>query len=188
VLNNGTITALFIVHAGMGAEKLHPSLSGNHIWSHKWEMKKPKQVASSGLKAVTYLMVPQQALLGVCAHELGHLAFQWDDFYDPNYNEDQEYWDGNGMWDLMASGSFAGRELRPVHPVSLHKLQHGWLEVEKNNKTRLNVTLEPTVHSNGKVLKIKEPGYDNNQYLFLENRVKEKLMVHTWRRIVGLAS
>ncbi|WP_458117995.1 M6 family metalloprotease domain-containing protein [Bacillus sp. PK6-026] len=172
-LRNGTVTALFIVHAGQGAEKLHPSLSGDQIWSHKWNMEKPKEVAP-GLKTVTYLMVPQEALLGVCAHELGHLAFQWDDFYDPNYDEDQDYWDGNGMWDLMASGSYAGRELYPVHPAGLHKLQHGWVSVEKINETRKEILLKPVTHTDGKVLKITSPGYKRNQYLILENRCREK--------------
>ncbi|WHX50991.1 M6 family metalloprotease domain-containing protein [Paenibacillus woosongensis] len=172
-LDNGTITALFIVHAGRGAEKILPPLSGNHIWSHKWQMVKPKEVAP-GLTAVTYLMVPQEALLGVCAHELGHLAFQWDDFYDPNYDADGDYWDGNGMWDVMASGSYAGREMRPVHPAGLHKLQHGWIEGEKIHQSRSGLTLLPVTSAEGKVIKIKGPGYTSNQYLLLENRIREK--------------
>ncbi|MFS2246095.1 M6 family metalloprotease domain-containing protein [Bacillus sp. A31] len=169
----GTITALFIVHAGQGAEKLNPNISGNHIWSHKWQMKNPQLVAP-GLTAVTYLMVPQDALLGVCAHELGHLAFQWDDFYDPNYDSDGDYWDGNGIWDLMASGSYAGRELCPVHPAGLHKLQHGWVKVKEINKSEEGLTLEPITRSDGEIVKIKGPGYTKDQYLLLENRIKEK--------------
>lgn len=93
ILGEGTITALFLVHAGRGAEYLHPSIRGDHIWSHKWDMVRPKEVAPD-LWAVTYLAVPQEAKLGVCAHELGHLAFQWQDFYDPNHNEDGDEWDG----------------------------------------------------------------------------------------------
>jgi len=173
IFGNGTVTALFIVHAGRGAEKLLPPLRDNHIWSHKWNMKNPKKVGSE-LFATTYLMVPQEALLGVCAHELGHLAFQWQDFYDSNYDEDGDYWDGNGMWDLMASGSYAGREMRPVHPAGLHKSQHGWIEVEKINKTSTNIILEPVTRPGGKILKIKSSRYEDHQYLILENRAKEK--------------
>ena len=44
VLKNGTITALFIVHAGQGTEELAPPLRGNHIWSHKWTMRNPQAV------------------------------------------------------------------------------------------------------------------------------------------------
>ncbi|MGC2882018.1 M6 family metalloprotease domain-containing protein [Bacillus subtilis] len=175
-LNDGTVTALFIVHAGQGAEKLNPNISGNHIWSHKWQMKKPQTVAP-GLQAVTYLMVPQEALLGVCAHELGHLAFQWDDFYDPN-NSDGDNWDGNGMWDLMASGSYAGRELRPVHPAGLHKSQHGWVEVITINESTEGITLDPLTRANGNLVKIRGLRYTKDQYLLLENRCKEKYDSH----------
>ncbi|MGM1048856.1 MAG: M6 family metalloprotease domain-containing protein [Bacillota bacterium] len=172
-LGNNEITALFIVHAGLGAEKLNPPLRGKHIWSHKWVMRNPIEV-SPNLYASTYLMVPQDAKLGVCAHELGHLAFQWQDFYDPNYDEDGDYWDGTGMWDLMASGSYAGDEVRPIHPAGLHKSQHGWIEVEKISQSTNNVVLEPVTRSDGKVLKISGPGYKESQYLLLENRIKDK--------------
>lgn len=172
VLSNGTVTALFIVHAGRGAEKLVPPLQGNHIWSHKWNMKQPKKVASD-LWVVTYLMVPQEALLGVCAHELGHLAFQWQDFYDPNYGSDGDHWDGNGNWDLMASGSYAGGELRPVHPAGLHKKQHKWIEVEEIDRTRENVILKPITDTQGKVIEVRSKNYQKDQYLLLEYRAKQ---------------
>lgn len=171
-LGNGTITALFIVHSGRGAEKLAPRISGDHIWSHKWDMVRPKQVVRD-LWAITYLMVPQEALLGVCAHELGHLAFQWQDFYDPNYYKDGDYWDGNGIWDLMAGGSYAGREMRPVHPAGLHKLQHGWIESETIDNSRERVVLKPITNDDGKVLKIRSDRYQTDQYLLLENRAKK---------------
>ncbi|WP_336783509.1 M6 family metalloprotease domain-containing protein [Paenibacillus illinoisensis] len=172
-LGNHEITALFIVHAGLGAEKLNPSLRGNHIWSHKWVTRNPIEV-SPNLYASTYLMVPQDAKLGVCAHELGHLAFQWQDFYDPNYDEDGDHWDGTGMWDLMASGSYAGSEVRPIHPAGLHKSQHGWVEVEEFSQSSNEVVLPPVTGPEGKVLKIYGPGYTKGQYLLLENRIKDK--------------
>jgi len=171
-LDNGTVTALFIVHAGRGAEKLHPAIRGNHIWSHKWNMVHPQEVATD-LWTVTYLMVPQEAHLGVCAHELGHLAFQWQDFYDPNYDDDGDEWDGNGMWDLMAGGSYAGQELRPVHPAGLHKLQHGWIEAEEIDSSRKSVVLAPVNRNGSKVLKVRSPRYQDDQCLILENRARE---------------
>lgn len=173
-LGSGSVTALFIVHAGRGAEKLNPPLRGDHIWSHKWNMKVPQRV-NQDLFAATYLMVPQEALLGVCAHELGHLAFQWQDFYDANYGDDGDHWDGNGIWDLMASGSYAGDEVRPVHPAGLHKLQHGWVEVEEISTSRSNVVLTPVTQPAGKVVKIFSSRFGNDRrYLLLENRAKER--------------
>lgn len=169
---DGSVTALFIVHAGRGAEKLHPLLRGKHIWSHKWLLKHPKWVASN-LWVTTYLMVPQEALLGVCAHELGHLAFQWDDFYAPNYDDAGDLWDGNGTWDLMAGGLYAGNEMRPVHPAGLHKLQHGWIETETLAASQQNIVLKPVTHPEGKLIKICSPHYRNDRYLLLEYRFRQ---------------
>jgi immune inhibitor A len=172
LFDDHTITALCIVHAGQGAEKLHPLLRGDHLWSHTWTLKHPKWVATD-LWATTYLIVPQDALLGVCAHELGHLVFQWQTFYDPNYSDDGEHWDGNGIWDLMAGGAYAGDELRPVHPAGLHKLQHGWIEVEEVRTSQHNVVLKPVTQKNGKLMKIHSPHYHDHQYLLLEYRARQ---------------
>ena len=43
------------------------------------------------LSATIYLTVPNDCKVEVCAHELRHLAFEWQDFYDPNYNNDGTY-------------------------------------------------------------------------------------------------
>ncbi|MDQ3686901.1 MAG: M6 family metalloprotease domain-containing protein [Acidobacteriota bacterium] len=178
-LGDSTITALFIIHAGRPAEKLNRYLGKKHIWSHKWVMKNPVLVSAAlELWAVTYLMVPQEATLGVCAHELGHLAFQWQDFYDPNYDEDGDHWDGNGIWDLMAGGSYAGDELRPVHPAVLHKLQHRWIEVEEISASKAGIELKPVTAQDGKVLKIVSSVFSKGQYFLLEYRAMELFDAH----------
>jgi immune inhibitor A len=170
VLQDGTITALFIIHAGLGAETLNPTIRGNHIWSHKWVMRSPIQVAPN-LHASTYLTVPNNCKIGVCAHELGHLAFQWEDFYDPNYDEDGKEWDGSGSWDLMASGSYNGNSNRPSHPAGLHKTQHNWVAVTEV-KSSGQFTLQAYTATSGNVLKVISPKYRPGQYLLLENRAK----------------
>src|SRR4029079_16470242 len=119
-LGTGTVTGLFIVHAGRGAEELDPAVSGGAIWSHKWNLRTPAMVGPP-LPAATYLTVPEDCRMGVCAHELGHLAFQWEDFYDPNGGDDGVQWAGSGRWDLMAGGSWNGDSgSRPAHPMGLH--------------------------------------------------------------------
>lgn len=170
-LSQGVITALFIVHAGRGAEVMPPALRGNEIWSHKWQLRNPINV-SAQMQAVLYLIVPNDCKVGVCAHELGHLAFQWEDFYDPNYDEDGNEWDGSGRWDLMAGGSYNGNGARPAHPAGLHKSQHGWIEIEeiRNNSS---ISLKPYSLHSGKAIKIISPNYRNKQYLLLENRHKQ---------------
>ena len=170
-LGQGAITALFLIHAGVGAEaQTDPTARANNIWSHKWAMPAPVAVAA-GLQASVYLTVPHDAKVGVCAHELGHLAFQWEDFYDPNYDRDGSEWDGSGKWDLMAGGSWNGAGARPAHPAALHKAQHGWVVVEELKSSK-SVTLEPYTKSAGKVVKVVSPTYRAGQYLLLENRKK----------------
>jgi immune inhibitor A len=170
VLNDGTITALFIIHAGLGAETLNPSIRGNHIWSHKWATQQPIAVTAN-LYASTYLTVPHDCKVGVCAHELGHLAFQWEDFYDPNYGEDGKEWDGSGSWDVMAGGSYNGNGHRPCHPAALHKSQHHWIEVTPVTSSGQHI-LQPYTPTSGQVLKLVSPKYRSGQYLLLENRAK----------------
>jgi immune inhibitor A len=166
----GMITVLFIVHAGRGAEVMPKALRKNEIWSHKWQLKTPAQLPS-GLSATTYLAVPFDCKVGVCAHELGHLAFQWQDFYDPNYDEDGIEWDGTGIWDLMAGGSYNGDGARPAHPAALHKLQHGWITATKVT-TSSSHTIKPFTAAGGRVLKVSGSAHKEGQYLLLECRAK----------------
>jgi M6 family metalloprotease-like protein len=167
-LGQGIVTALFIVHAGRGAEVMPRALQGSEIWSHKWVMQNPVQISPT-LTAAVYLVVPFDCKVGVCAHELGHLAFQWQDFYDPNYDEDGNEWDGAGLWDLMAGGSYNGGGARPAHPAGLHKLQHGWIGVTPVKHSR-NLTIRPYGPKSGRVYKIVSSAYRPGQYLILENR------------------
>jgi immune inhibitor A len=166
--NQGIITALIIVHAGRGAEVMPPALRGGEIWSHKWILRNPVNVAEN-LAATIYLIVPNDCKAGVCAHELGHLAFQWQDFYDPNYDEDGKEWDGSGLWDLMAGGSYNGNGARPAHPAALHKLQHGWIKSTVVKKSR-SITLKPYTSKYGRTYKLMSPSFKPKQYLLLENR------------------
>lgn len=168
-LGHGSITALFIVHAGRGAE-VQPTVPQQNaeIWSHKWTVRNPVQVAPN-LHATTYLVVPQDCQLGVCAHELGHLAFQWQDFYDPNYNQDGQYWDGSGTWDLMAAGSYNGGGSSPAHPAVLHKTQHDWVTTT-TVKTSSRIQVKPLGEAGGRAVKIVSPAYTKDQFLLLENR------------------
>ena len=170
-LGTGTVTGLFIVHAGRGGEELAPRDSGTAIWSHKWNLRIPLTVGED-LSAATYLTVPEDCRMGVCAHELGHLAFQWEDFYDPNGGDDGVQWAGSGRWDLMAGGSWNG-DLgnRPAHPMALHKSQHGWIEVETVT-TPGGVVLKPFTSVGGKVVKVISPAFGPSQFLLLENRLR----------------
>ena len=124
--------------------------------------------------ASIYLTVPNDCKVGVCAHELGHLAFQWEDFYDPNYDQDGSEWDGSGVWDLMAGGSWNNGGITPAHPAGLHKSQHGWVTVETLKKSK-TISLKPFTKKYGKVIKVVGTKYKPKQYLLLENRTRERI-------------
>ncbi len=166
-LDVGTVTSLILVHAGRDAAALYPPASKHEIWSHKWDLVRPIEVAS-GLWATQYLTVAHDCSVGVLAHEIGHLVFQWGDFYDDNGASDGDHWDGNGNWDLMASGAYNGNGYRPAHPAGLHKLQHGWVEV-REIETTTTVRLPP-IGRGRQVLRVRGRGYGPRQYLLLENR------------------
>lgn len=168
-LDQRSVTALFVVHAGVGAETQGGAAQRDNIWSHKWVM--PTVRVGDDLVANRYLTVPHDARLGVCAHELGHLAFQWEDFYDPNYAEDGYAWDGSGDWDLMAGGSYNGDSRSPAHPIAWHKSQHGWIELEEVRASR-RLVLDPFTPTTGKAYRIVSPYYRSQQYLVLENRTR----------------
>jgi len=177
-LGQGFVTALFIVHAGRGAESQQTvAAQKKEIWSHKWTVEQPVDVGG-GMAVTTYLVVPHNCKVGVCAHELGHLAFQWQDFYDPNYDDDGQQWDGSGSWDLMAGGSHNHGGTRPAHPAALHKLQHGWVAVQTVKKSA-SIVLRPwSVAAGSKVCLVTSPAYSAGQYLLLENRRQQGFDSH----------
>lgn len=169
-LGDGTVTALVLVHAGPGGETFRsPAAGRDHIWSHKWTLHEPVAVGDT-LLAATYMTVPEDCRMGVVAHELGHLVFQWEDFYDPNGGDDGVQWSGTGRWDLMAGGSWNG-DLgdRPAHPIGLHKTQHGWVR-ETTVTASGRVVLPPFAADGGAVAKVVAPAYGPGQFLLLENR------------------
>jgi immune inhibitor A len=166
--DDGYVTALFIIHAGRGAEIAG---SSGDVWSHKWTLPTVVNVGDD-LQVAVYLTVPEDCSLGVSAHELGHLAFEWDDFYDANYNEDHHLWAGSGNWDLMASGSYNGNSKSPAHPVGLHKMQHNWVKTQSfTSPGQYQVTLPARTE----VVKIVSPVFGRSQCLVLEGAPKNRI-------------
>ena len=167
---DGSVTALFVVHAGRGAEALSTvAAQKKAIWSHKADLNTPYRITGT-LSANNYLTVPEDCRMGVCAHELGHLAFGWDDFYDPNYAEDGSQWDGSGVWDLMAGGSWNNGGLTPAHPAGLHKSQHPWLTLQDLSASRSGVVIPPYSKTSGTAVRVKGKDFSNTQWLIIENR------------------
>lgn len=156
---NGYVDAFIVVHAGPGAE-----VTGNpdQIWSHKW-------VLDGGARAVdsthiyAYLTVPEDARIGVCCHELGHLLFGFPDLYDTDGTSE-----GIGNWCLMAAGSWGGGGDRPVHPSAWCKANQGWASVDAvTSNGNMNIQDVKASHTVHRLWKDGDPG---TEYFLVENR------------------
>jgi immune inhibitor A len=155
---NGFIDAFVVVHAGSGGEVTGDS---GDIWSHKYVL--PAPMAADGKQIYAYLTIPEDARLGVCAHELGHLLFGFPDLYDTDNSSE-----GIGNWCLMASGSWNGGGDIPAHPSAWCKLGQGWVTV--NNVTGSSTLSIQDVKTSRSVSRLWKNGAGGNEYFLLENR------------------
>ncbi len=167
VLGEKTVTALFIIHAGRGAEETGER---DDIWSHKWVIPGDISVGTN-LKIKTYLTVPEDCAVGVCAHEWGHLAARWADFYDTG-NIERQRSNGLGNYCLMAAGSWGNGGLTPTLPNGMLRMFHGWLQPQVITKTTRDIKLIPAAEG-GSVLFIQNPTtMKETQYVLVEYRRK----------------
>ena len=168
-LGEGTVTALFVIHAGEGAEV---TSERNDIWSHKWVI--PGNVAlPGGLSASAYLTVPEDCHVGVCAHEWGHLAARWADYYDTGQSATFR---SNGLGDycLMASGSWADGGLTPTLPNGMLRMFHGWTDPDVVTESTRGIAVRPAAEG-GQPVVIRNPGrLTETQYIVVEYRRRRK--------------
>jgi immune inhibitor A len=155
---NGFVDAFIVVHAGSGGEQTGDS---NDIWSHKWTLASAQ--TSDNTKVFGYLTIPEDARIGVCAHELGHLLFGFPDLYDTDDSSE-----GIGNWCLMAGGSWNGSGDTPAHPSAWCKVNQGWASVTNVNQNG-NITVND-VKSSKQVFRLWKDGTSGQEYFLLENR------------------
>jgi immune inhibitor A len=155
---NGFVDAFIVVHAGVGGEA-----SGNpgDIWSHKWTL--PRVYNADGTKIFGYLTIPEDAKIGVSAHELGHLLFGFPDLYDTDYTSE-----GVGNWCLMGGGSWNGGGDIPAHPSAWCKVNQGWASV--TNVTKGGSLKLADVKSSHDVHRLWKDGGSGAEYFLIENR------------------
>lgn len=164
-LGEQQVTALFVIHAGSGAEVTGER---NDIWSHKWVI--PAIEVAPNIAVKTYLTVPEDCQVGVCAHEWGHLAARWDDYYDTT-NIDAEKSNGLGDFCLMASGSWGGGGLTPTYPNGMLRMFHNWIDYELVNTTTKNVVLKPADDPAAGIVIVQNPNtMSAQQYVVVEYR------------------
>lgn len=170
ILNEGAITALFIVHSGRGAEE---SGSRSDIWSLKWLIPNEIKVAED-IVAKTFLTVPENCQMGVCAHEWGHLAARWADFYDTGGDKNSKS-NGLGNYCLMASGSWNNGGITPGLPNGMLRMFHEWIKPLEITETTKDIVLKPASEK-GSIVLIKNPSRmpKPQQYVFVEYRRRSK--------------
>jgi len=157
---NGYVDAFIVVHAGRGAEQTG---AATDIWSHKWVL--PAERSVDGSKVYPYLTIPEDAKIGVCAHELGHLLFGWPDLYDTDNTSE-----GIGNWCLMGAGSWGLGGDRPTHPSAWCKANQGWANVIL--QTANGYVTIGEVKTSGNVYRLWKDGAAGNEYFLVENRLQ----------------
>lgn len=165
VLEKGIITALFIVHAGRGAEQ---TFDRNDFWSLKWVIPGGVRVTDN-LEVKTFLTVPEDCNVGVCAHEWGHLAARWPDLYDTGETKTTRS-KGLGNYCLMASGSWGNGGLTPTLPNGMLRMYHSWIDVERVTESRENIELRPAAEGGGIVVVQNLERMLPEQYVLVEYR------------------
>lgn len=168
-LGEGVVTALFVVHAGRGAEETGAI---GDIWSHKWVVPQAPTVAPK-LKISTYLTVPEDCRVGVCAHEWGHLVARWGDFYDTG-EDDNTTSNGLGNYCLMASGSWGNNGATPVLPNGMLRMFHSWITPRVLTKSARGVALEPAAEGGDCVVIRNKKTMKPSQYILVEHRRRRR--------------
>ncbi len=155
---NGFVDAFIVVHPGGGGEQTGNS---NDIWSHKWTL--ASAFSTDGKQIFAYLTIPEDARIGVCAHELGHLLFGFPDLYDTDDTSE-----GVGNWCLMGGGSWNGNGDIPADPSAWCKVQQGWATV--TNVSASGSISIPDVKTSRNVHRVWKDGAGGSEYFLLENR------------------
>ncbi|MCH7760008.1 M6 family metalloprotease domain-containing protein [candidate division TA06 bacterium] len=158
---NGYVDALFVVHAGPGAEQTG---NPNDIWSHAWRTSSP--VLVDGVYAYRYAMEPEDGAIGVFGHEMGHSVFNLPDLYDTDYTSN-----GLGRWSMMAGGSWGGGGTRPVHFDAWCKSQVGFVSPIVVMNHIVDAPL-PAVEWTPTIYRLWTGGTIGPQYFLVENRQK----------------
>jgi immune inhibitor A len=162
--HDGYVDALFIVHAGPGAEFTGNS---NDIWSHQWAIT-PR--VKDGVRISTYSMEPEywvtpgDMTLGVYCHELGHV-FGVPDLYD--YDNSSA---GLGNWSLMSGGSWNGHlGNSPAHPDAWSRTILGFNDPTVVTQDTAGAAIS-AVENQAQIFYLWDCGNLNDEFFLIENR------------------
>jgi M6 family metalloprotease-like protein len=164
---DGYVDALFVVHAGPGAEYTG---SDYDIWSHAW-VTSSEQLMDDGALIWRYSTEPEywtnpgDMTIGVYAHEMGHAVFGVPDLYDRDYSSE-----GLGDWSLMAGGSWNGfRGDSPAFPDAWTAIQMGYVTATNVVANAVDQAIAAT-ETTPTAFRLWTDGALGDEYFLVENR------------------
>jgi immune inhibitor A len=125
---DGVIDHFVIVHAGSGEEGGGGDQGVYAVWSHSSAVDPASggyTIPGTGMKVFNYIAQPEDAGVGVFAHEYGH-DLGLPDLYDTSGAGDSDV----EFWDLMSTGSHSGPIFQslPAHMGLWDKFVLGWAD------------------------------------------------------------
>jgi immune inhibitor A len=160
---DGFVDAIFLIHAGRGAEaEPNSTKRKNMIWSHKWTL--PQPFVNRGVKVFAYTIGPEDGRVGVFSHEFGHVL-GLPDLYDRTYRSH-----GIGDWCLMAGGSWGDEGNRPTRMSCWCLSKLGWIEPEVVVTGNKSLQLNTLEEKKTECYRLWTKGAIGPEYFLLENR------------------
>lgn len=166
----GGLDAVFIIHAGKGAEE---GGDVHALWSNRSTTNYHSN-DGTGVTIRAYLVGPEEEFghgtyVGVYCHEFGHIL-GLPDLYDIHDSRLA----GVGFWSLMASGSWNGNGQWPAHLDAWCKNKLGYgkcMTIMYGDPNLFDVTLESSVNDTLRYrILLASGGY--KEYFLVENRQK----------------
>ena len=127
---DGNVDGVYIIYAGHGEEV---GAGTDAIWAHAWSI---PSVTLDGKNISRYSTSSELrdgsgsglTRIGVICHEFGHVLGA-PDYYDTDYGTGGQY-NGNGHWDLNASGNYNNDSKSPAHSNPYTKIYiYNWATV-----------------------------------------------------------
>ncbi|GAA4584594.1 immune inhibitor A [Planotetraspora phitsanulokensis] len=136
---DGVIDHLVLIHAGEDKSGGGGAEGTFSLWAHSSDVTGGYTVPGTNVKISNYILQPEDAGVGVFAHEYGH-DLGLPDLYDTSGTGDSDI----DFWDLMSSGSHSGPIFQslPTHMGIWDKWVLGWANpkiVNPGDRTSLQV-------------------------------------------------